>query len=121
MKAWVGVPLNLDADHINDLVWQAGNALMTEVDGDARLILLELLAGSGWVGGLGTLADVFAGMGEGGFGEGHDLVVRNRHVVAHDGRLQDRKYGRGGETSALVVMLVEALGLTTAVKRAWRR
>jgi hypothetical protein len=83
-------PLNLGADHIDDLVGQAGNALVAEVDGDARLLLLllEVARGTGYgvVAGA-ALGDVLAGLGEGGLGEGHDLVVRDGRVgvVAHDG------------------------------------
>lgn len=121
------LPLNLEADNINDLVWQMSNALVAEVDGDARLIL-KLLAGSGWVGGLGTLADFFTRLGEGGLCEGDDLVVNSGNVVTHDGRVQGTENGRGGEErSALLVMLVSALGLAMAmamgmaVEREWRR
>jgi hypothetical protein len=83
--ATAGAPLNLCADDIDDLIRQAGDVLVAEVDGDAGLLLLQF-AGRGLGG--GALAEVAAGVLEGGFGEGHDLVVgdgRGR-VVAHCGR-----------------------------------
>jgi hypothetical protein len=68
---------------------------VAEVDGDARLLLRLLLllllevargTGDGVLAGA-ALGDVLAGLGEGGLGEGHDLVVRDGRVgvVAHDG------------------------------------
>jgi hypothetical protein len=57
-----GEPLNLSANHIDDLIWQAGNVLVAEVDGDAGLLLLHF---SGRRLGGGTLADVAAGVRKG--------------------------------------------------------
>jgi hypothetical protein len=78
-----GAPLDLGPYHVDDLVWQAGNALVAEVDGDAGLLLLQLAGRR-----LGGGAQVAAGVLEGGFGQGHDLVVRDGRgrVVAHCGR-----------------------------------
>jgi hypothetical protein len=77
-----GRPFNLSADDIDDLVWQAGNVLVAEVDGDAGLLLLHL---SGRRLGGSPLADVAAGVLKGGLCEGHDLIVRDGRggVVAH--------------------------------------
>lgn len=94
MAVAAGAPFNLGADHVNDLVGQAGNVLVAEVDGDARLLLQFARGG---VGG-GAVGDVLAGVLEGGLGEGHDLVVRDgrRRVVAHG----ERARGRPGDAAA---------------------
>jgi hypothetical protein len=105
-EARAGQPLNLGADHIDDLVRQAGNVLVAQVDGDARLLLLHVAGGG--LGG-GTLADVAAGMLEGGLGQGHNLVVRDGRggVVAHCGRGQR---GPGGAAAASLTYMLRAGG-----------
>jgi hypothetical protein len=81
-------PLDLHPDDIDDLVWQARYVLVAEVDGDARVVLLHV-SGSVWA----TLADVLAGVVEGGLCEGDHLLVRDGHrrVVAHDERRSERR------------------------------
>jgi hypothetical protein len=89
-------PLDLGADHIDDLVRQAGNVLVAEVDGDAGLLLLDF----SW-GGLGGGAEVAAGMFESGLCQRNNGVVgdgRGR-VVAHCGRRQ-REPGDAAERRA---------------------
>ena len=80
-------PFNLGTDDIDNLVGQAGNALVAEVNGDARLLLLLLLEVARGAGGVAdaALRDVLVGLGEGGLGEGDHLVVRDGRggVVAH--------------------------------------
>jgi hypothetical protein len=87
VRWWVVVkcpPLDLSADHINDLVGQPSDALVAEVDGDARLLLLEVARGAGGVADA-AMGDVLVGLGEGGLCKGHHLVVRDGRgrVVAH--------------------------------------
>lgn len=81
-------PLDLHADHIDDLVRQTRYVLVAEVDGDAGVMLLHI---SGSI--RATLADVLAGVVEGGLCEGDHLVVRNGHrrVVAHDERRSEKQ------------------------------
>lgn len=56
---------------------------MAEVDSDTGLLLLEVSCGL-WGVGKGALVDIFARLRDGGFGEGHDLLVGGRRgVVAH--------------------------------------
>lgn len=89
-----GTPFDLDPDNVNDLIWQAGNVLVTEVNGDTRL-LLQFAGGRV---GSGAVGDVLAGVLEGGLCEDDDLVVgdgRGR-VVAHD----ERAGRRPGEKAA---------------------
>jgi hypothetical protein len=83
MERWgqkAGAPLNLGPYHVNDFIGQTGNVLVAEVDGDAGLLLLQLARRR-----LGSSAEVAAGVLKGGFGQCHDLVVRNGRgrVVAH--------------------------------------
>lgn len=95
------VPFNLGPDDIDDLVREAGNVLVAQVNGDARL-LLQL---AGRICGGGPVGDVLAGVLEGGLGEGHDLVVgdgRGR-VVAHGERAGTRSArGEGGEAGGCI-------------------
>ena len=81
-------PLDLYPDHINNLIRQARYILVAEVDGDAGVVLLHI-SGSIWA----TLADVLAGMIEGGLCKGDHLLVRDGHrrVVAHDERRSERQ------------------------------
>lgn len=85
-------PLDFGADDIDDLVRQARNVLVAQVDGDARVLLLHLAGGVG-----AALADVLARVREGGLCEGDHLLVGNGHgrVVAHD-RDRDRDRHRNG-------------------------
>ena len=85
-RACGDAPLDLGADDIDDLVRQARNVLVAQVDGDARVLLLHLAGGVG-----AALADVLARVREGGLCEGDHLLVGNGHgrVVAHD-RDRDR-------------------------------
>jgi hypothetical protein len=87
-------PLNLGPDHIDDLIRQAGNVLMAEVDGDSGLLLLQF---SGCR--LGGGADVAAGMFECGLRQFDNLGVRDGRgrVVAHDG---GDEQGGPGDTAA---------------------
>ena len=101
-RAGARAPLNLGADDIDDLIRQAGNVLVAEVYGDAGLLLLQLSRCG--LGG-GALADVAAGVVEGGLGEGHDLVVgdgRGR-VVAHRERGHREPGGAVGERTVHIV------------------
>jgi hypothetical protein len=77
---------------------------VAEVDGDAGLLLLHV---AGRRLGGGALADVAAGVLEGGLGQGHDLVVRDGRggVVAHCGR---EKRGPGGAAAASVADMLRA-------------
>ena len=61
---------------------------MAEVDGNAGVLLLQFSGGI-WA----TLADVLAGVVEGGLCEGDDLLVRDGHrrVVAHGERRSERR------------------------------
>lgn len=120
---WPGdAPLDLGTDHVDDLVRQAGNVLVAEVDGDAGLLLLlclllrlrlgRLLAiARGIRGGVAcaALGDVLAGLGEGGLGQGHDLVVR-------DGRGRVVAHGRGRGRAGAGLMARRAVE-----RRRWRR
>lgn len=83
-----GAPLDLQPDDIDNLVRQTRYVLVAEVDGNAGMLLLQF-AGSIWA----ALADVLAGVVEGGLCEGDDLLVRNGHgrVVAHDERRSERR------------------------------
>jgi hypothetical protein len=78
------VPFNLGPDDIDDLVWQAGDVLVTQVNRNTGLLLLQF---PGRLGG-GAVVEVLAGVLKGRLGQGHDLVVRDGRgrVVAHDER-----------------------------------
>lgn len=94
-----GAPLDLDADDINNLVGQADDILVAEVDGDAGLLLLQV---SGRI--RATLADVLRVVG--GLCEGDHLVVGDGHrrVVAHDER---RSEGRTAAAERRADMLMQ--------------
>jgi len=85
------VPFNLSPDDINDLVRQAGNVLVAQVDGDARLLLLQFPRRLG----SGAVVDVLAGVFKSRLGQRHDLVVRDGRgrVVAHGERARYRRSG----------------------------
>jgi hypothetical protein len=102
-------PLDLGADHIDDLVRQARDVLVAEVDGDAGLLLLDFSRGA-----LGGGAEVAAAVVEGGLCEGHDLVVRDGRgrVVAHYcGR---RRQEPGGAAERRADMLLDSEGVNNA-------
>ena len=92
-RKWVGVPFNLGPDDIDDLVRQAGNVLVAQVDGDARLLLLQFP----WCLGSGAVVDVLAGVFKSRLGQRHDLVIRDGRgrVVAHGerGTLWAQRFG----------------------------
>lgn len=97
------LPLNLGMDDIDDLVGQAGNVLVAEVDGDAGLLLLQL---AGRLGG-GTVVDVLPRMLKGGLCEGHDLVVGNGRgrVVAHGEQARGQRGGWGPKRVVAYMLL----------------
>ena len=109
----VYVPLNLGPDDIDDLVRQAGNVLVAQVDGDSGLLLL-LLQFPGRLSGR-AVVDVLAGVLEGGLCEGHDLVVRDGRgcVVAHGER---RARGQRGESVERAVVAYMLFAWTATVK-----
>lgn len=99
-------PLDLCADDIDNLIGQAGNALVAEVDGDAGLLRLQVAGGRGCL--CSAVVDVVAGLFEGGLCEGHDLVVGDGrgHVVAHG---DWRGGSRGGGSMLVAALLVDVL------------
>lgn len=106
----VHVPFNLGPDDIDDLVRQAGNVLVAQVNGNAGLLLLQLarrLCGS-------AVVDVLAGVLEGRLGECHHLVVRDGRgrVVAHDERARSVR----GESIMAVVVAYMLFAWTATVK-----
>jgi hypothetical protein len=107
VRVKVMVPLDLVPDDIDDLVRQAGDVLVAQVNRDARLLLLQL---PGRLGG-GAVVDVLAGVLEGRLGQGHHLVVRDGlgHVVAHCERARGRHSGgTGTRAGAYIVSAVDS-------------
>ena len=113
-RVYGDAPLDLGTDDIDDLVRQARNVLVAQVDGDARVLLLDLARGV-WA----ALADVLARVREGGLCEGDHLLVGNGHgrVVAHD---SDRD-GRRAERRAVVEEGADMLRLAQRRMQALRR
>lgn len=109
-----GQALNLGADYVDDVVGQAGNVLMAQVDGDAWLLwllwrMLRLLCqlwllwwlwlwrGGGVDGGGGAVASVLARVLKGSLGEGEHVGIGHGRgsVEAHAERGSEGE-GRGG-------------------------
>jgi hypothetical protein len=109
-RCWrrTAAPLNLSTNYIDNLIWQAGNILVAEIDGDARLLLLQFSRCR-----LGSCADVAEGMLESRFCEPNYLSVRDGlgRVVAHYcGREQKRP---GGAVAEGVADMLHAGGART--------
>lgn len=83
------LPFNFGPDDINNLVGQAHNALVAEVNGDSGLLLLQFSGSLCCI--CGSLRDVVSGLRNGGPRESHHLVVRDgrRDVVAHRERAEE--------------------------------
>lgn len=102
-------PLNLGTYHVDDLVRQAGDVLVAEVDCDSGLLLLQLSRG-----GLGGGADVTAGVLESRACQLDHLLVRDGRgrVVAHGERA---RYGRSGSVWSRVIVAYMLFAWTATV------
>jgi hypothetical protein len=104
------VPFNLGPDDIDDLVRQAGNVLVAQVNRNTWLLLLQF---PGRLGGR-TMVNVLAGVLKGRLGECHHLLVRDGRgrVVAHDERTRTVR----GESIMAVVVAYMLFAWTATVQ-----